>query len=67
MAPTAKFCSGCIKVLSPATAKTEEGKAFLNAHYFTPGNQPDYTKGPKTEEGRCDRCGKQGIVTYYVL
>ncbi len=67
MAQTAKYCDDCLSRLNPATAKSPEEKAFLNAHQFHLGSQPDYSKGPKTEYGQCDKCGKEAVLTYYEI
>ena len=67
MATTARYCAECIRSLTPATQTTEEEKRFLGAGWCELGAMPNYEKGPKTEEGRCEKCGKQGMVTYYEL
>jgi hypothetical protein len=64
MPPTEKFCKECIAQLSPATAKIPEERAFLSAQQWSPGGRPRGT-GPRSEMGRCFKCGKETVVTFY--
>lgn len=63
MPQTAKYCDECSRKLSPAD-KAPRDKAFFNASLFAQGSHP-VGKGPRSEEGVCDKCGKKGVVNFY--
>lgn len=65
MTETVKYCQPCIDKLSPATARTEKEKQFLQAFTFIAGGRGDY--GPTIEDGHCEKCGQSAVVTYYRL
>ncbi len=63
MAQTAKYCGGCSRKLSPADESPRD-KEYFKASLFAEGSQP-HGKGPISEEGACEKCGREGGVTFY--
>ena len=63
MAQTAKYCDVCAHKLSPADESPQD-KEFFKASLLAEGIQP-HGQGPRSREGVCEKCGKNGVVTFY--
>ena len=63
MAQTAKYCGECASRLSPADNSPQD-REFFAASLFEDGNHPD-GKRLRSEYGACEKCGREGVVTFY--
>ena len=67
MLQTARYCIDCLMDLTPDNATTPEDKAILGVIISRTGDAPNYARHRRAVSGRCEKCGRAGVLVYYEL